>query len=283
MSYAALFPGQGSQSAGMGELARQARPDLVQLVTELVGADPFAHVEEGTRFAQPAIFVASLAGWSLMAGEDRPECGAGHSLGDLTALVAAGALAEQDGLRAVVHRAALTHEAARADGGGAMLAVMVGRDAARELTEEFGLALANDNGPTQVVLSGAGEAVDAARRAAAERGIKAVRLKVGGAFHSPAMTPAVPRFREVLDRLEFRTPRFPVVSSSTAAPFEDDPRPTLAEALTRPVRWRDSMDTLHRMGIRRFVETGPGSVLSKLIHRSYPDVQVGGLPAGARA
>ena len=150
-----LFPGQGSQTRDMRESVAAARPDLLTLATELVGEDPFPRAEDGTQFAQPAIFCASLAGWDAL-GRPDGDFMAGHSLGELAALVAAGALAEQDGLKLVALRGKLMHEAGERAGDGSMLALL-GAGAAEHaggLAEEHGLAVANDNSPQQVVLSG---------------------------------------------------------------------------------------------------------------------------------
>lgn len=270
---AVLFPGQGSQTEDMGEFAARLRPDLVAMAVELIGVDPFEHIEEGTRFVQPAVFCASLAGWESIK-DSQPDYAAGHSLGELAALVAAGALATEDGLRLVVARGDLCQRCIDAAGdSGGMLAVMAARDVAGPLAEEFGLSLANDNGPTQIVLSGATAALDAARRAAADRGVRALPLAVKGRFHSPAMAPVVPGFRAVLGEIPFGRPSFPVLSSTTAAVFEDIPN-TLAEGIVRPVRWSETVGTLHRMGVRRFVETGPGTKLGKLLKRSLDGVEV---------
>ena len=128
-----LFPGQGSQAAGMREQVERWRPDLVLLARAAVGDDPFERADEGTRFAQPAIFCAALAGWRRLRDDFEPELMAGHSLGEISALVAAGAMDAEDGLNLVAARGSLMQEAAEAAGGGGMLAVSVGdRDGAAE-------------------------------------------------------------------------------------------------------------------------------------------------------
>src|SRR6201993_4684923 len=150
---AILFPGQGSQTPEMRETVAEVRPDLRSLADEIVGGDPFARVEDGTRFAQPAIFCASLAGWEAL-GRPAGEFMAGHSLGELAALVAAGALQERDGLELVALRGRLMQESGEEAGDGGMLA-LVGKGAADHaagLAEDHGLAVANDNSPQQVVL-----------------------------------------------------------------------------------------------------------------------------------
>jgi len=267
---AILFPGQGSQSPRMRDDVAAVRPDLLELVSEIVGDDPFARAEEGTNFAQPAIFCASLAGWQSL-GRPEGDFMAGHSLGELAALVAAGSLDERDGLELVVLRGRLMQAAEE----GGMLALL-GPGAAEhalELAGDHGLAIANDNSPQQVVLSGAREALPGAARAAEQLGLRAMELPVSGAFHSPLMQPAVPEFSSALEQVEVRAPRVPVLSAVTAEPF-DDVRRRLVEGLTRPVRWRETMLELHRLGVERFIEVGPGRVLTGLVKRTLSDVEL---------
>ncbi|HZE06449.1 MAG TPA: ACP S-malonyltransferase, partial [Solirubrobacteraceae bacterium] len=260
---AVVFPGQGSQTAEMRDLVAEVRPDLLEQVGEVVGSDPFARTDEGTNFAQPAIFCASLAGWEALG---RPSgLMAGHSLGELAALVAAGALAEREGLELVALRGRLMHESGLQAGDGGMVAVL-GRgasDHAPEIAEASGLVVANDNSPQQVVLSGAKERLPAALAHAKELGLRATELDVTGAFHSPMMAAAVPEFEAALQRTTFATPTVTVVCAVTAQPFTD-PRRELADALTMPVRWRETMLTLRELGAERFVDVGPGRVLSGL-------------------
>jgi len=259
---AALFPGQGSHTPDMRELVAERSPGLLERCAELVGEDPFARVEESTRFAQPAIFCASLAGWDALGLT--PSVAAGHSLGELAALAAAGVLERDDALALVVLRGRLMAEA---DDRGSMLA-LVGATAeeAAEIARETGVTVANDNAPGQVVLSGDREALARAEQAASERGRRALPLGVAGAFHSPSMQPAVEPFRAALDEVELRAPRFPVVSCTTTEPFADV-RAELAAALTRPVRWRETVLALHAAGVSEFVEVGPGKVLARLNKR----------------
>jgi [acyl-carrier-protein] S-malonyltransferase len=234
-----------------------------------VGEDPFPRAGESTRFQQPAIFCASLAGWDAM-GLDAAAA-AGHSLGELAALAAAGVLDRDDALRLVVLRGELMAEA---DDAGSMLAVLgaTGEDA-EAIAAEAGVTVANDNAPGQVVLSGPREAVARAEEAARERGRRVIPLDVAGAFHSPSMEPAVEPFRAALDDTEIHDGAFPVLSCASTKPFEDV-RAELAAALTRPVRWRETMLALHEAGGRRFVEVGPGKVLARLGKRILPDCPV---------
>ena len=267
---AILFPGQGSQTPDMRDTVERVRPDLLEQVAEIVGEDPFPRVEEGTMFAQPAIFCASLAGWTQL-GSPLGDYMAGHSLGELAALVAAGCLGEREGLELVALRGRLMQQA----GDGGMLALLGAGAAERAggLAAQHDLAVANDNCPTQIVLSGARENLPGAAEAARQIGLRAMQVPVTGAFHSPMMEPAVPEFQAALDRAEFSDGAVPVMSAVTAQPF-DDFRRRLAEGLTRPVRWRETLLELRSRGVERFVEVGPGRVLTGLAKRTLPDVEL---------
>ncbi len=268
---AVLFPGQGSQTPDMRDLVARERPDLLERAEALVGEDPFPRVKESTRFAQPAILCASLAGWGLIADDAAPVALAGHSLGELTALAAAGVLSDEDALALAVERGRLMAESGEAAGGGTMLALLGGTATqARRLASAHGVSVANDNAPGQAVLSGAPDALDAAAAQARGDGLKALRLDVAGAFHSPQMEAAREAFSEVLAATELRVPRTTVISCATAKPFTDVRR-ELPDALTSPVRWRETMQELHARGARHFVDTGPGRVLAKLVARNLPE------------
>ena len=271
---AILFPGQGSQTPEMRDLVAQVRPDLLELAVRAVGEDPFPRADEGTNFAQPAIFCASLAGWEAL-GRPLADLMAGHSLGELGALVASGALGEREGLELVTLRGRLMHESGLAAGDGSMLALM-GSGASAQAAEIAGahdLTVANDNSPMQVVLSGVAAALPAASEHARELGLRPIELDVAGAFHSPMMAAAVPEFRAALDRITFSEPACTVVSAVTAQPFTD-PRAELADALTMPVRWREVMLTLQELGAQRFVDVGPGRVLTGLAKRTLKGVEL---------
>ena len=267
---AILFPGQGSQTPDMRDAVVAHAPELIDEVVAAVGEDPFSRVGDGTMYAQPAIFCASLAGWRAL-GSPRGDFMAGHSLGELAALVAAGALAQNDGLELVVLRGRLMQAA----GEGGMIALLGpgAADQAQALAEGHGLAVANDNSPQQVVLSGERRALPPAVAAAKELGLRAMELPVTGAFHSPMMEAAVPEFRAALDRVDFGEPGVPVFSAVTTEPF-DDVRGRLAQALTSPVRWRETMLALNAQGAERFVEVGPGRVLTGLAKRTLRDVEL---------
>jgi [acyl-carrier-protein] S-malonyltransferase len=261
----------------MRETVAAVLPELLEQVIAAVGSDPFARVDEGTAFAQPAIFCASLAGWySLDAGErDRAAFFAGHSLGEIGALVAAGRLSETDGLALVTLRGRLMQEAGESAGAGGMVAVL-GANAAEQapdLAAGHGLAVANDNSPQQVVLSGRRDALGDAVAAAKALGLRAMILPVTGAFHSPMMESATTEFGAALERVQIAPGRGTVISAVTAEPF-DDVRRRLLEALTRPVRWREVMLALQGLGATRFLEVGPGKVLVGLAKRTVSDVEL---------
>jgi [acyl-carrier-protein] S-malonyltransferase len=264
---AALFPGQGSHTPEMRELVARRAPELLERVTELVGEDPFARVEENTRFAQPAIFCASIVGWDALGLH--PSFAAGHSLGELAALAAAGVLSRDDALELVVLRGRLMGEARN----GSMLALVgASLDDARAIADAGGVIVANDNAPGQVILSGSLDALDRTEQIAGERETRVIRLDVAGAFHSPAMEASVEPFRAALDEVEVNEPAFTVFSGASAAPFEDV-RAELAAALIKPVRWRETVIAMHEAGAPSFVEVGPGKVLARMGKRILKGVK----------
>ncbi|MGZ4276420.1 MAG: ACP S-malonyltransferase [Solirubrobacteraceae bacterium] len=237
---------------------------------ELLGHDPFERLSEGTRFQQPALFLCSMAAWDTWRADEDGEAiaAAGHSLGEYAALVAAGALAFDDAVRLVDERAAAMADAGELQAGG-MLALLGGDAAAvRALAARLGLTVANDNAPGQLVLSGAIDAIAEAEEVARdETGARARRLDVSGAFHSPLMQPGADRLRAALDATPVQAPSIPVYANGTAAPFTDV-RAALAGNLLRPVRWRETLLALRAAGVERFVELGPGSVLTSLVKRT---------------
>ena len=270
---AMLFPGQGCQTADMRDQVERHRPDLLELAQEEVSDDLFERAGDGTRWAQPAIFCAALAGYEILKDRYEPDLMAGHSLGEISALVAAGALDAEDGLRLVAARGRLMQEAAEETGDGGMLAVRA-RDRAQveQVAARTNLSIANDNAPDQLVLSGALAALDEAEALLREQRVRAKRLPVAGAFHSPLMEPAVEPFRRLAEHVEVRAPRVPVLSCVTAAPFQDV-REQLVQAIVSPVRWTDVMSALRDLGATRYVETGPGRVLTNLVRKSLEDVE----------
>jgi [acyl-carrier-protein] S-malonyltransferase len=269
-SSALLFPGQGSHAEGMEDPYR-GHP-LLERGLELLGHDPFERLAEGTRYQQPALFLCSVAAWDQWREEaddvDDAHAAAGHSLGEYAALVAAGALQFDDAVRLVDERADAMADAGELSPGG--MVAMLGGDArdVRALAERLNLVVANDNAPGQLVLSGALDAVLAAEDTARDdTGARARRLDVTGAFHSPLMEPAAERLRAALEATPIAEPQIPVYSNGSAAPFVDLRR-ELAENLLRPVRWRETLLAMRTARIERFVELGPGAVLTGLVKRT---------------
>jgi [acyl-carrier-protein] S-malonyltransferase len=273
---ALLFPGQGSQTSDMRETVERACPQLLEQAIAELGGDPFERIDEGTAFVQPALYCASVAAWAA-AGRPDANFMAGHSLGELAALAAAGSISQSDGLELAIVRGRLMQDAADRGPDGGMVAVLGKSDAAPRVANRLKLTVANDNAPGQVVLSGPEQVLNQAIAELKEAGMRTMRLRVQGPFHSPAIADAVPEFRAALAATKVSTPRVPVVSGTTAQPF-DDIRRRLAEALVSPVRWRETLLKLHELGARRYVEAGPGSVLTGLVKRTLDDVEATALP-----
>jgi len=246
-------------------------PGLADRATDEVGEDPFERVGDGTRFAQPALYCASVALW-VRAGSPRADFVAGHSLGEIGALVAGGAISIEDGLWLSARRGRLMQEVADSQPRGGMLALLGDEEVTRRIAAVNFLTVANDNAPGQLILSGRRDDLRAAAEAAKAQRMKAMPLAVSGAFHTEAMAPAVPALRGALARIDVRAPRMPVFSSVTARPF-DDIRAELAQALVHPVRWRETLFALRDRGAERFVEVGPGKVLKGLVRRTLPGIE----------
>jgi [acyl-carrier-protein] S-malonyltransferase len=258
----------------MRDLVERHEPELAALALAEVGEDPFALVDEGTSYAQPAILCASLAGWTA-AGRPSAAFFAGHSLGELSALAAAGSIASVDAVRMAVLRGRLMQDAAEAHPGG-MLALLGDADLARAAATAGDTVVANDNGPTQLVVAGPPDALAATEAAAKADGLRTIELSVRGAFHTPAMKQAVEPFREALGEIEVSQPEAPVYSSVFADLFgatADRIRDQLAAALVRPVRWRETVEALHAIGVREFVDAGPGKTLARMIRRAFDDAE----------
>jgi [acyl-carrier-protein] S-malonyltransferase len=264
-----MFPGQGSQTSDLRERVRAHWPELERLCIDAVGEDPFDRASESTRFAQPAILCGSLAMWRAL-GEPLGDVMAGHSLGELSALTAAGAVDVEDAVGLVALRGRLMAEAAEGRDGGMLALLKAGLDDALALASAHRLQVANDNAPGQLVLSGPRRALDAAAEQARASGLRAMRLDVAGAFHSDDMSPAVEPMRRAIAAVAFRRPRVPVYSSLTARPFAHPPT-ELADALVGPVRWREVVEQLAGAGVVRFVDVGPGRVLARLVERTLAE------------
>ncbi len=276
MKTAFVFPGQGSQFPGMAQSLYPAHKELMERANEILGFRITDIMFEGTaedlkatRVTQPAIFLHSVL-LSLDQAE-KPDMTAGHSLGEFSALVAAGALSFEDGLRIVAVRADAMQKCCEKVPG-AMAAVINLPD---EVIEKVcagipGVVPANYNSPGQVVISGEEAAVDAACAQLKEAGAKrALKLAVGGAFHSPLMEPARTELARAIEATPFSVPACPVYQNVTALPTTDPAtiKENLLKQLTSPVRWTQSVKNMLSDGCGRFVELGPGTVLQGLVKR----------------
>lgn len=284
MRTAFVFPGQGSQRPGMGApWAGSPCWSLVESASDLVGRDVGrllleADAEElrATREAQLTTFLVSMLVWDALHHLPDVAVVAGHSLGEFTALVAAGVLTCDDGLMLVAARGSAMQEAADAVPG-TMAAVLGLEDEAVEAVLEpvEDVWPANYNAPSHVVVSGTVEGVAAGTAALKAAGARRVLpLPVGGAFHTPLMAPARTRLETALCEVSYAHPGVPVLSAVTAAPYDEDPAALLSAQLTAPVRWRQVLERLPAYGVERVVELGPGGVLAGLVKRTLPGVQV---------
>ena len=284
MTTAFVFPGQGSHRAGaLAAWDGHPAADVLAAVDEGLGrevralsADPTTGAR--TADAQPAIMAASLVAWrALVDAGVRPDVLAGHSLGEYTAAIASGALGVVDGARVVAARGDAMGAACGATPGTMAAVVKLHPDAVEVLVDGIdGLVIANDNAPGQVVVAGEIDAVAAVRARAKDAGGRALPLDVEGAFHSPAMAPAVDAVRAALDDVEVADPDLPVVSGTTAREVER--AAPLAEALIAgilsPVRWREVQLRLAERGVTHVVEVGPGGVLAGLAKRTVPQLSI---------
>lgn len=286
-----VFPGQGSQSVGMGlelyqsspaarEAFEEADDSLGFSLSRLIFEGPTRDLQD-TVNSQPAIMVVSIACWKaweeyLGAQSPKPISAAGHSLGEYTSLVVAGVLQFADGVRLVRERGRLMHEASELRPGG--MAAIIGLDefAFEHICAETGVELANVNSDDQVVISGDKIAVARAMDLATARGAKkTVPLKVSGAFHSSLMDHAQQGLVDAIAGLEMVDPAFPIVANSMAAPVTtaEEVRGELIDGLCHCVRWKQSVQYMVDSGASHFVEFGPSRVLSSLIKRIDRDVE----------
>jgi [acyl-carrier-protein] S-malonyltransferase len=292
-----LFPGQGSQKVGMGVALAEAYPEARAVFAEADAALGFSLSKlcfEGpaeeltlTANAQPAILATSIAALRALGPGPKPGVVAGHSLGEYSALVAAGALRLADAVRVVNLRGKFMQEAV-APGEGAMAAIVnldrAGVEGAcAEAARELGAVVspANHNGGGQIVIAGAKAAVDRAAALCKERGGKAIPLKVSAPFHCALMKPAADRLAAELARIELMPPAVPVVTNVEAAPCTDPARlkALLIEQVTAPVRWEESVQRMVAMGATRAIELGVGNVLAGLVKRIAPRAAGGGARA----
>ncbi len=288
MGIAVVFPGQGTQHTGMASawrehpswtIVEQAEAALGEALAHLVTDAP-ADALARTREAQLAVLITSLVAWDAL--EPLPEVPvafAGHSLGQVTALIASGALPLDAGVRFAARRAELTQAAADAHPG--RMAALLG--ATPEQADDACTAapdacwVANDNAPGQVVIAGTPDGLAAGSARAQELGVRRVTaLNVGGAFHTPLMADATAGLEPEAAALALAAPRAPVVSNHDAVAYADADgwRDRLPAHVSVPVRWRSTMDTLVELGATTFLEVGYGSMLAALAKRGAPSVTV---------
>lgn len=286
-----VFPGQGAQFTGMGkelydnyDVARE----MMHRANEILGFGLIDIMFEGsaedlrqTRVTQPAVFVHSTVS-AIVNTIMHPEMVAGHSLGEFSALVACGALRYEDALKLVSERAEAMQMACEMQEG--TMAAVIGMEddkvdtICREINAQKIVVAANFNCPGQVVISGSVEGIDLAADALKAGGAKrALKLQVGGAFHSPLMQPAAERLSRAIMATEFHTPTCPIYQNVDAHPYTnaDDIRNNLLAQLTSPVRWTQTVRNMVTDGANEFYEFGPGDVLKGLIRKIDSTVQIG--------
>ncbi|HVF54760.1 MAG TPA: ACP S-malonyltransferase [Pyrinomonadaceae bacterium] len=295
-----IFPGQGSQSPGMGRDLTENFPAaraVFEEADEALGFSLSRLCFEGpaeelqlTENTQPAILATSVAALRALEAEglERPDFVAGHSLGEYTALVAAGALPLDVALRIVRRRGRYMQEAVPV-GAGAMAAILgldlnVVEEACAEAAEGEVCSPANINSPKQIVIAGSAAAIERAITLLKERGAKrALPLKVSAPFHCALMKPAQDRLAADLEATEFADPRVPVVTNVDVSPVlkASDARSALVRQVSSPVRWRETVGFLAREGVTTFVEVGPGKVLSGLVRQTAPEARTVNVEDGA--
>jgi [acyl-carrier-protein] S-malonyltransferase len=285
-----MFAGQGAQVVGMGQDLANALPSAkgwFQRANAALGYDLAGICFSGpeseltkTENAQPGIFLVSWVALQLLKDQVPGlvfHATAGLSLGEFTALTAAGAMSFEDGLKVVRQRGRFMQEACEVTEGGMAALIGIEENAAREVCAQAGVVLANLNCPGQIVISGAADKIATACDLAKGKGAKrALPLTVAGAYHSPLMASAQPKLREELGRIQVSVPSVPVISNVSALPHEgpDAIRARLVEQVTAAVRWEASMRYLLAQGFTRFIELGPGTALTGFMKRIDKNVQV---------
>ena len=288
MKRAYVFPGQGAQFSGMGkelfETSKEARArfeeadELLGFALSKIMFEGTADELKATRVTQPAVFLHSMAAVAA-ADAFTPDMTAGHSLGELSALVAAGSLNFSDGLRLVSKRAEAMQKACEAEPSTMAAVLGLADEKVEEICAETEgvVVAANYNCPGQLVISGSVPAVEAAAAKLKEAGARrALILPVGGAFHSPLMQPAAAELKAAIEATEFHAPVCPVYQNVTAEASTDPQtiQKLLIEQLTAPVRWTQSVQKMVEDGASSFTELGPGKVLQGLIRKIHPEAQI---------
>ncbi len=287
-----VFPGQGAQFVGMGkdlydnnatahEMFEKANEILGFRITDIMFEGTDEDLKQ-TKVTQPAIFLHSVILAKTMGGDFNPDMVAGHSLGEFSALTAAGALSFEDGLKLVAARAMAMQKACELKPSTMAAVLALPDEKVEEICESVpGIVVcANYNCPGQIVISGETEAIDAACEKLLEAGAKrALKLKVGGAFHSPCMEPARAELAEAIARTEIHTPICPVYQNVDAQPHTDpeEIKANLVAQLTAPVRWTQTVKNMIADGATEFVEVGPGKVLQGLVAKIDRNATVSGI------
>lgn len=287
-----VFPGQGAQFVGMGkdlydnnatahEMFEKANEILGFRITDIMFAGTDEDLKQ-TKVTQPAIFLHSVILAKTMGSDFNPDMVAGHSLGEFSALTAAGALSFEDGLKLVAARAMAMQKACEMKPSTMAAVLALPDEKVEEICESVPgvVVCANYNCPGQIVISGEVEAIDAACAKMLEAGAKrALKLKVGGAFHSPCMEPARAELAEAISRTEIHTPICPVYQNVDAKPHTDpeEIKANLVAQLTAPVRWTQTVKNMIADGATEFVEVGPGKVLQGLVAKIDRNVTVSGI------
>jgi len=286
-----VFPGQGAQFTGMGKDLYEQSPvakEYFEKANDILGFritdlmfDGTAEDLRQTRVTQPAVFLHSVISAIALGDKFNPDMVAGHSLGEFSALVAAGALTFEDGLKLVYARAIAMQKACEAEPSTMAAVLGLDDDTVEEVCESIKdniVVPANYNCPGQIVISGSIEGVDQACELLKEKGAKrALKLPVGGAFHSPLMQPASEELQAAIDAAVVSQPICPVYQNVNAYP-QTDPvaiKQNLIAQLTAPVRWTQTVKNMITDGALEFVELGPGDVLKGLIKKVNPEVTVG--------
>lgn len=280
MKTAYIFPGQGSQFPGMAKDLYSKHKELMERANEVLGFRITDIMFEGTaddlkatKVTQPAIFLHSVL--FSMEQEQQPDMVAGHSLGEFSALVAAGAMDWEDGLRLVAIRAREMQKCCEQVPGTMAAIIKLGDDVIEQVCAGIpGVVPANYNSPGQVVISGEEQAVDAACEQLKAAGAKrALKLPVSGAFHSPLMEPARTELAGAIEATPFHAPKCPIYQNVTAQATTDpeEIKANLLKQLTSPVRWTQSVLNMRAAGATHFVELGPGEVLQGLVRRILPE------------
>ncbi len=287
--HAALFAGQGAQAVGMGRDLAEAHPecgDLFDKADAILGRPLSRIIFEGpieeltrTDVCQPAVFVASAAAFTALrklAPAAEFSVMAGLSLGEWTALWAAGAVSFEDALRVLEARGRFMQEACEANPSGMVSLLKLSPADCEVIASETGCAVTNYNAAAQTVLGGTHEQVAAAAAAATAKGGRAIVLKTAGAYHSPFMASAAERLAPVLAAAEIAVPRVPVLSNFTGRPHggPDEIRAAMLSQIANPVRWTDDTAAMTALGVRTFVEFGPGAVLTGMLKRALPDARL---------